>query len=224
MCIYVQISPPPARSGNLWWRTLWHLNGYQLFGYIVICQGHFLATFECTQSINDLIDYRMSIRRRGKMSPGIHVTLHSIWIMTLGSFQYPIRRLIVRSRKVSDLRNWVSIYGYCSEIWHAAQQHCCCEVCQILQQLDICKGRSRVLEISRDLQNDVLWDIETSSPQSKLGLCSANHRPGYWSNLSCDWLSTAWAYSEQETENGPWIGRCEFSSSYVRAPSYENIT
>ena len=31
---------------------------------------------------------------------------------------------------------------------------------------------------------------------SKLRLCSANHRPGYWSNLPCDWPSTAWAYSE----------------------------
>ena len=28
---------------------------------------------------------------------------------------------------------------------------------------------------------------------SKLRLCSANHRPGYWSNLPCDWLSVAWA-------------------------------
>ena len=39
---------------------------------------------------------------------------------------------------------------------------------------------------------------------SKLRLRSANHRPGYWNNLSCNWPSTAWAYSEQETENGPW--------------------
>ena len=39
--------------------------------------------------------------------------------------------------------------------------------------------------------------------RSKLRLCSANHRPGYWSNLPCDWPSTAWAYFEQETENGP---------------------
>ena len=38
---------------------------------------------------------------------------------------------------------------------------------------------------------------------SKLRLCSANYRPGYWSNLPCDWLSTAWAYSEEETENNP---------------------
>ena len=43
-----------------------------------------------------------------------------------------------------------------------------------------------------------------SLAQSKLRLCSANHRTGYWSNLPCDWPSTAWAYSEQETENGPW--------------------
>ena len=39
-----------------------------------------------------------------------------------------------------------------------------------------------------------------SLAQSKLRLCSANHRAG---NLACDWLSIVWAYSEQETENGP---------------------
>ena len=43
------------------------------------------------------------------------------------------------------------------------------------------------------------WACFLSLAQSKLRLCSANHRPGYWSNLPCDWLSTAWAYSEQET-------------------------
>ena len=56
-----------------------------------------------------------------------------------------------------------------------------------------------------------------SLAQSKLRLRSANHRPGYWSNLPCDWPSTAWAYSEQETENGPWslqiiwrLGNCRW--------------
>ena len=39
---------------------------------------------------------------------------------------------------------------------------------------------------------------------TKLMLCLANHRAGYFSNLACDWLSIVWAYSEQETENGPW--------------------
>ena len=28
-------------------------------------------------------------------------------------------------------------------------------------------------------------------------LCSTNYRPGYWSNLPCDWPSTALSYSEQ---------------------------
>ena len=42
-----------------------------------------------------------------------------------------------------------------------------------------------------------------SLARSKLRLCSANHRPGYWSNLPCDWRSTAWASSKQETGNGP---------------------
>ena len=32
-----------------------------------------------------------------------------------------------------------------------------------------------------------------SLPQSKLRLCSANHRAGYFSNLAGDWLSIVWA-------------------------------
>ena len=48
------------------------------------------------------------------------------------------------------------------------------------------------------------WAHFLSLAQSKLRLCSANHKPGYWSNLPCDWPSTAWAYSEQETENMSW--------------------
>ena len=58
------------------------------------------------------------------------------------------------------------------------------------------------------LNNYRPWTRFLSLAQSKLRLCSANNtnRPGYWSNLPCDWPSTAWAYSEQETENGPWCG------------------
>ena len=43
------------------------------------------------------------------------------------------------------------------------------------------------------------WARFLSLARSKLSLCSANHRPGYWSNLPCGWPSTAWVYSEQET-------------------------
>ena len=45
-----------------------------------------------------------------------------------------------------------------------------------------------------------------SLARSKLRLCSANHRTGYFSNLVCEWLSIISVYSEQETENGPWSG------------------
>ena len=50
----------------------------------------------------------------------------------------------------------------------------------------------------------MIWVRFLSLARSKLRLCSANHRAGYFSNLACDWLSIVWAYSEQETENGPW--------------------
>ena len=53
-------------------------------------------------------------------------------------------------------------------------------------------------------QHCVPWARFLSLVRSKLRLCSANHRAGYFSNLACDWLSIVWAYSEQETENGPW--------------------
>ena len=49
------------------------------------------------------------------------------------------------------------------------------------------------------------WARFLSLAWSKLRLCSANHRTGYWSNLSCDCPSTAWANSEHETENEPRI-------------------
>ena len=43
------------------------------------------------------------------------------------------------------------------------------------------------------------WARFMSLVWSMLRLCSANHRPGYWSNLPCDWPSRAWAYSKQES-------------------------
>ena len=58
--------------------------------------------------------------------------------------------------------------------------------------------------ISHWLDTHLNWARFLFLAPCKLGLCSANHRPGYWSNLPCDWLSTVWAYSEQETENRPW--------------------
>ena len=49
----------------------------------------------------------------------------------------------------------------------------------------------------------VTRDRFLSLGRNKHKLCPANHRAGYFSNLTCDWLSIVWAHSEQETENGP---------------------
>ena len=49
-----------------------------------------------------------------------------------------------------------------------------------------------------------LWSRFLTLARSMLRLCSVNHRAGYFSNLACGWLNIVWAYSKQETENGPW--------------------
>ena len=54
-----------------------------------------------------------------------------------------------------------------------------------------------------------------SLAQSKLRQCLANHRAGYFSNLACDWLSMVWAYSEQETENGPRYAHQHWSREWM---------
>ena len=56
----------------------------------------------------------------------------------------------------------------------------------------------------RSTMPDAYWAHFLSLAQSKLRLYSANHRAGYFSNLAYDWLSIVWAYSKQDTENGPW--------------------
>ena len=65
-------------------------------------------------------------------------------------------------------------------------------------------GRCIIANVSGNgLQPDGTRACFLSLAWSKLKLCSANHRPGYWSNLPCDWPSTAWAYFVHKTENGP---------------------
>ena len=66
------------------------------------------------------------------------------------------------------------------------------------------------------------WARFVSLVRSKLRLCSANHRPGYWSNLRCDWPSTARAYFEQETENGPWCTMC-FLRVFMMLPALHSV-
>ena len=54
------------------------------------------------------------------------------------------------------------------------------------------------LQPHKPMVNSLHQTRSLSLAQSKLRLCSANHRPGYWSNPPCDWPSTVWDYSEWE--------------------------
>ena len=71
----------------------------------------------------------------------------------------------------------------------------------------ICVTRPQWVDItiasSRGQRVSSIWARFLSLARSNLRLRSANHRPGCWGNLPCDLPSTVWAYSEQETENGP---------------------
>ena len=66
-------------------------------------------------------------------------------------FQYPIRRLIVRSHKVSKPRYLYLELSDRSAIWQAPRQHCCRGACQISKRYEHFKTRSRALETLRDL-------------------------------------------------------------------------
>ena len=68
-----------------------------------------------------------------------------------GPFQYPIRRLAVRSRKVSKPRDlYLELYDR-SEIWQAPRLRCCRRACQISKLCDNLNYRSRDIETSRYL-------------------------------------------------------------------------
>ena len=75
--------------------------------------------------------------------------------------QYPERRLLVRSRKVSKPRDWYFKLSYRFEIWQAHRQHCCRSACQISERSDNSKYKSRGFETLRDLTKRRLfgyWD------------------------------------------------------------------
>ena len=73
------------------------------------------------------------------------------WLFTWAPFQYPIRRLIGRSRKVSKPQDLYFELSDQSEIWQAPWQHCCQCACKVLKQCDNINCQSRGFETSRDL-------------------------------------------------------------------------
>ena len=86
-------------------------------------------------------------------------------------FQYPIRRLIARSREVSKpLDLYLELYDR-SDIWQAHWQHCCRCACQISKRCNDWNYQSRGFETSLDLMIGRIigyWRIQVASlPLSK---------------------------------------------------------
>ena len=106
------------------------------------------------------------------------------------------------ARRTINIKNWLA---YISCIWHllttmpgemTAIGLAHCGLGMPFGNTDLGQHWWKQLLVTRARFLSLTW--------SKLRLCSANHRAGYFSNLACDWLSIVWAYSKQETENGPW--------------------
>ena len=108
---------------------------------IHICSSQFV-----TNSIEDL---RVRVVYFLHFISSVKFLLSVLWYL-LGPFQYPIRRLIVRSREVSKPREWYLALSDRSEIWWAPRQPCCRRACQISKRYDNLNYLSRGFATSRD--------------------------------------------------------------------------
>ena len=114
-------------------------------------------------------------------------SLHSalIWWQwhNVVQFQYPIRRLIVRSHKVSKPRDWQFKSSHRFEIWQALRQQCCQGACQISERSNNFKYKSRGFETSRDLTIRRLigyWNIWTATTLLPFGENGCFHVRVMW--------------------------------------------
>ena len=92
----------------------------------------------------------------------------------LALFQYPKRRLFVRSREVSKPRDWYFQLSYRFEIWQAHRQQCCRSACQISERSNNSKVKSRGFEALRDLTKRRLFGYWN-------GALAENHITPTWS-------------------------------------------
>ena len=79
------------------------------------------------------------------------VNMHQVSVGIWAPFQYPIRRLTVRSRKVSKPPDLYLELSDRSVIWQAPRQQGCRSACQISKRCDNLNYQSRGFETSRDL-------------------------------------------------------------------------
>ena len=138
-------------------------------GMATLLTGHF------DRSPCSLIKYQLLLSSKQV------VTTWTLWFPT------PLADFMYTTKKLSHAQSLLMSYSG-AKVQYSVPTHSCCGVYHHNPVMH------RVIATQRDAET---WVRFLSLARSKLRLCSANHRPGYWSNLPCDWLSTAWAYSEQ---------------------------
>ena len=102
------------------------------------------------------------------------ITAQWLWVSWAPS-QYPKRRLFVRSREVSNPRDWYFKLSYRFEIWQAHRQPCCRSACQISERSDNSKYKSRGFETLQDLMERRLFGYWDGA--------SRHLQPSWWNEL-----------------------------------------
>ena len=81
----------------------------------------------------------------------------------LGAIQYRIRHLMVRSHKVSMVRDkWLEFWNS-SDIWHASRQHYCRGACQMSKRYEHFNTRARAIEAVRSYE-ELSCAVQNRSP------------------------------------------------------------
>ena len=121
--------------------------------FVTACINHLLNTNACASEY--MYIYLQPFASTNDLSRNITLSSASTYIepnvVNKALFQYPIRRLIVISRKISKPRDFYLELFDRIEIWQAPRQHCCRRVCQISKRCYDLNYQSCGFETSRDL-------------------------------------------------------------------------
>ena len=137
-----------------------------------------LVQFKRTLVFHEEEGFQLHVRPKWwKMIKKLRLITNSAWQASdtsCAQFQYPIRRLIVRSHKVSKPRYLYLELSGRSEIWQTPRQQGCRGACQISKRYDNLNYQSRGFETSRDLTIRRLIGYCSSAPSGMQRLMLTN--------------------------------------------------
>ena len=119
-------------------------------------------------------------------------------LYAVAPFQYPKRRLFVRSGEVSKPRDLYFKSSYRFEIWQAHRQQCCRSACRISERSDNSKYKSRSFETLRDLTERRLiryWDGAQESVPTSYNI--TGKRVSWYSEYKHQWMNVKYHVSRR---------------------------